>query len=141
MSKTIDTEDTCYTVEGLQGRQFTIDAIIIEPLPEDLLQLRAHHSIACERASDAITIVPHKLSPEQLEQGMNPAWVDVDPLPAKPMDHCIVHHATKAVTPLLQLKLQQKKQLSRCRGLKAVLKTFTRQSSSKEETYMSYSNV
>jgi hypothetical protein len=99
MSKTIDTEDTCYTVEGFQGRQFTIDAIIIEPLPEDLLQLRAHHSIACERASDAITIVPHKLSPEQLEQGMNPAWADVDPLPAKPMDHCIVHHATKAVTP------------------------------------------
>jgi hypothetical protein len=58
MSKTINTEDTCYTVEGFQGRQFTTDAIVIEPLPKNLLRLSAHHSIACQRASDAITIVP-----------------------------------------------------------------------------------
>jgi hypothetical protein len=98
MSKTIDIEDTCYTVEGFQGRQFTTVAIVIEPLPEDLLRLSAHHSIAFQRALDAITIVPHNLSPDQLEQGMNHSRVDVDPLTAKPFDHCIVH-ATKAVTP------------------------------------------
>jgi hypothetical protein len=43
-------------------------------------------------------LYPHNLSPDQPEQDMNATRVDVDPLPTKKFNHCIVH-ATNAVTP------------------------------------------